>query len=93
MAKMKKKIIVAAVAVLSIVASAAVASQTSPWLGWVAKSGDGPYSSTWKRVEVVKDSNGCQYLVATGGSDYTSGSYGISITPRINSATHQPHCS
>lgn len=94
---MKKGIItLVAVAVLSLT-SGAVAANTiqrlDPWKGWLSKTGvEYVVPSQWKKVEIFEDRNGCQYLVATGGSGYDYAAYGISITPRINSGTRLPYC-
>lgn len=87
-----KKILTAAIAA-SLVAVGAVSAGTIErhWKGYISRNGLNHYD-TWKQVEVFEDRNGCQYLVATGGARSSAGSYGVSITPRINSATRQPHC-
>lgn len=87
-----KKILTAAIAA-SLVAVGAVSAGTIDrhWKGYISRTGSNPHD-TWEQVEVFEDRNGCQYLVATGGTNYSYGSYGVSITPRINSATRQPHC-
>ena len=85
-----KKILTAAIAA-SLVAVGAVSAGTIDrhWKGYI--SINETYNNV-QQIEIFEDRNGCQYLVATGRSLSSSSSYGISITPRINSATRQPHC-
>lgn len=88
-----KKILIAAVAASLIAAGAVSAGSIDRhWKGYISRSDQ--YSPMYiaRKVEVFEDRNGCQYLVIEGGSLSSSASYGVSITPRINSATHQPHC-
>lgn len=88
-----KKIILAAIAV-SLVAAGAVSAGSIDrhWKGYIYRSKQ--YSSMYiaRKIEIFEDNNGCQYLVISGGSLSSSASYGVSMTPRINSATRQPHC-
>lgn len=87
-----RKIILAAVAA-SLVAGVAFAAPTIDrhWKGYISRTGSNSYG-TWEKVEIFQDNNGCQYLVVTGGTEFSSTSYGVGITPRINSATKEPHC-
>jgi len=88
-----KKILIAALAASLLTAGAASAFNPTAvaWMGWLARKGEQPAMGNFQKVEIFQDRNGCQYLVATGGQAYY-GTYSISITPRINSATRQPHC-
>jgi len=93
---MRKIILPILVLTLVLVGSgvgATTLNSLDPWKGWLSRVGHrSNVPDQWKKVEIFEDRNGCQYLVATGGSAYDYAAYGISITPRINSATHQPHC-
>ena len=87
-----KKILIAAIAA-SLVAAGAVSagSVERHWKGYISRSAFYSTHSTARQVEIFEDRNGCQYLVVTSASSNAS-AHSVSITPRINSATRQPHC-
>jgi len=87
-----KKILIAAIAV-SLVAVGAVSAGPAErhWKGYISRSEYYSPRSYSRQVEIFEDRNGCQYLVVTSTSSNASAD-NVSITPRINSATRQPHC-
>jgi hypothetical protein len=87
-----KKILIAAIAV-SLVAVGVVSAGPSErhWKGYISRSEHYSPISYPRQVEIFEDRNGCQYLVVTSASSNAS-AHSVSITPRINSATLQPHC-
>jgi hypothetical protein len=88
-----KKILIAAIAA-SLVAVGAVSAGPAErhWKGYISRSAFySTHGGDARQVEIFEDRNGCQYLVVTSASSNAS-AHSVSITPRINSATRQPHC-